>query len=129
MVSAPGCPSASCPLRGQENLPRIGVPRLGLRHLGVITGRVDKSIHSPEHNRLTALLRELREQAGLNQADLADLLGVSQTWVSKYELGERRLDLVQLRQVCEALGTTAAELVSRWESQVRVMRRRKGGGS
>ena len=79
---------------------------------------MDKSIHSPEHNRLTALLRELREQAGLNQADLADRLGVSQTWVSKYELGERRLDLVQLRQVCQALGTTAAELVARWEAEV-----------
>ena len=91
----------------------------------MITRGVEKSIHSPEHNRLTALLRELREQAGLNQADLAERLGVSQTWVSKYELGERRLDLVQLRQVCEALGTTAAEVVSRWEAEVGKLRRAK----
>lgn len=95
---------------------------------GLITTGVDKSIHSPEHNRLTALLRQLREEAGLTQTDLAERLKVSQTWISKYENGERRLDLVQLRQVCNALGTTAAEVVGRWEIEVgRLRRHRKQG--
>jgi transcriptional regulator with XRE-family HTH domain len=80
---------------------------------------MDKTIHSPEHARLIALLRELRLAAGLNQSDLAERLRVSQTWVSKYENGERRLDLVQLRRVCEVLGTTTAEVVRQWEAEVR----------
>ncbi|MEA3078187.1 MAG: hypothetical protein QOF60_3095 [Actinomycetota bacterium] len=80
---------------------------------------MDKTIHSPEHAHLIALLRALRLAAGLNQSDLAERLGVSQTWVSKYENGERRLDLVQLRRVCEVLGTTTAEVVRRWEAEVR----------
>ena len=92
-----------------------------------MTGGVEKSIHSPEHNRLTDLLRELRQDAGLNQTELAERLGVSQTWVSKYELGERRLDLVQLRQVCQALGMSAAKFVAQWEAEVGKLRRTKKG--
>jgi transcriptional regulator with XRE-family HTH domain len=79
---------------------------------------VEKSIHSPEHARLVALLRQLRLDAGLRQEELAERLGVNQTWVSKYENGERRLDLVQLHRVCDALGTTAAALVKQWEAAI-----------
>jgi transcriptional regulator with XRE-family HTH domain len=78
---------------------------------------VDKSIHSPEHARLTALLRQVRQEAGLHQTELARRLGVSQTWVSKYENGERRLDLVQLHWVCQAMGVSLADLVSRWKPE------------
>lgn len=78
-----------------------------------------KSIHSAEHQRLTALLRHLRKDAGLNQGELADRLGKPQSFVSKYETGERRLDLIELRQVCSALGVTLGELVSRFEGQLR----------
>lgn len=77
---------------------------------------MNKSIHTPEHGRLVALLRQLREQAGLRQEELAERLGVNQTWVSKYEVGERRLDLVQLRCVCRALGVSVGEVVNRWEA-------------
>jgi transcriptional regulator with XRE-family HTH domain len=76
---------------------------------------VEKSIHSPEYDRLVAVLRELREEAGLHQAELAERLEATQTWVSKYENGERRLDLVQLHWVCQALGVSVGELVRRWE--------------
>lgn len=75
-----------------------------------------KSIHSPGHERLVALLRELRQEAGLTQTELAERLGVNQTFVSKYELGERRLDLVQLTEVCRALGQPVGLVVQRWES-------------
>lgn len=79
---------------------------------------MEKSIHAPEHEKLTQLLRRLRLDAGLNQADVAARLGVGQTWVSKHEIGERRLDLVQLRLVCEALGVTLTDLVRRWERSI-----------
>jgi transcriptional regulator with XRE-family HTH domain len=75
---------------------------------------VEKSITTAGHARLASLLRELRLKAGLHQSELAERLGVSQTWVSKYENGERRLDLVQLEKVCEAIGVDLIELVGQW---------------
>ncbi len=65
--------------------------------------------------RLQGLLREARTAAGLRQADLARRLGKPQSFVSKYESGERRLDLVELRQVCAAIGISLEELVRRFE--------------
>ena len=83
--------------------------------MGSPTPWVRKSIHSPEHQRLTALLRQLRKDAGLNQGDLADRLGKPQSFVSKYETGERRLDLIELQHVCTVLGVTLGELVRQFE--------------
>jgi transcriptional regulator with XRE-family HTH domain len=82
----------------------------------VPTYAVEKSIQTPGHTRLAALLRQRRLDAGLQQTELAEKLGVSQTWVSKYENGERRLDLVQLKAVCGALGQDLRKLVAEWES-------------
>ena len=70
-----------------------------------------KTIHTPEHERLIKRLVQLREEAGLRQTDLAERLGRPQSFVSKYETGERRLDVVELRTICSALGTTLEELV------------------
>lgn len=74
-----------------------------------------RTIHTEEHRRLIALLREHREAAGLRQVDLAERLDRPQSFVSKYEAGERRLDLVELRSVCVALGVSLADVVLRWE--------------
>jgi transcriptional regulator with XRE-family HTH domain len=52
------------------------------------------------------LLREIRERQGLSQKTVAVRLGLPQSYISKYELGERRLDFVETMVVCEALGTT-----------------------
>jgi hypothetical protein len=43
---------------------------------------------------------------------------MSQSFVSKYEMGERRLDLIEVRSVCHALGTTLAEVVEVLESRL-----------
>jgi ribosome-binding protein aMBF1 (putative translation factor) len=72
---------------------------------------VEKSIGSPDHHRLGQRLRQLREAAGLRQAELAERLDVSQSFVSNVENGERRLDLIELRQVCRALDADLVELV------------------
>ncbi|MFH1921840.1 MAG: helix-turn-helix transcriptional regulator [Planctomycetota bacterium] len=68
-----------------------------------------------EQARLQALLREIRVDAGLRQVDLADKLRQPQSFVSKYESGERRLDVLELRQVCQAAGITLEEFVARLE--------------
>ncbi len=75
-----------------------------------------KSIHSPEHDRLAALLRQLREDAEVRQVDLAEALGKPQSFVSKVESGERRLDLLELRTYCEALDVSLVDFVGRFEA-------------
>lgn len=74
-----------------------------------------KSVHQSEQERLERLLRVVRQEAGLTQQDLADRLAKPQSFVSKIESGERRLDLLELREVCEALGTTLIAFVRRYE--------------
>ena len=64
---------------------------------------------------MQSLLRQIREQAGLRQADLAQRIGQTQSFVSKYESGERRLDLLELRQVCEAAEISLSEFVRMFE--------------
>jgi transcriptional regulator with XRE-family HTH domain len=67
--------------------------------------------------RLAKLLRELRTDAGLRQVDLAERLGEPQSYVSKYESGEQRLDLLELRAVCRAVGASLVQLVERFEGE------------
>jgi transcriptional regulator with XRE-family HTH domain len=50
-----------------------------------------------------ALLREARIKAGLKQSELANRLGVHQQFVSKYETGERRLDVGAVLEICGVL--------------------------
>lgn len=67
--------------------------------------------------RLLALLRRMRLDAGLRQADLARKLRQPQSFVSKYESGERRIDILELREICMALGVSLSEFVRRWENE------------
>jgi len=80
---------------------------------------MEKSIHSPEQTTLQRLLRQIRRGAGLRQEDLAQLLGKPQSFVSNYERGERRLDLLELRQICQAVGIPLIALVQRFEESLR----------
>lgn len=75
-----------------------------------------KSLYSPEHDVLAALLRAVRREAGLGQAEVGRRLGRPQSFVSKYEAGQRRLDLVELRAVCRVLGWDLRAFVARWEA-------------
>lgn len=77
---------------------------------------MDKSIYSAEYQRLCALLRELRQEAGLTQVDVAERLDEPQSFVSKYESGERRLDVIELGHVAHALGVTALLVLERLDA-------------
>jgi transcriptional regulator with XRE-family HTH domain len=79
---------------------------------------MEKSIFTPEHEALQRVLRQIRLGAGLRQEDLAERLKEPQSFVSKYESGERRLDLIELRQIGQAVGVTLLELVRRFEEQL-----------
>lgn len=70
---------------------------------------MEKSIYSDEYSAVTDILKELRREAGLTQVQLADQLGQSQSLYSKYERGELRLDIIQLRTVGRLLGLSLTE--------------------
>ena len=65
-----------------------------------------------------ALLRQIRLDAKLRQVDLAERLGQPQSFVSKYESGERRLDILELRSLCKAVGITLEQFVARLEERL-----------
>lgn len=69
---------------------------------------------------LRSLLRAIRREAGLTQVQLAKKLGRMQSYVSKYELGERRLDVLELRELCQAVGITVEAFVRRLERDLRL---------
>jgi transcriptional regulator with XRE-family HTH domain len=74
-----------------------------------------KTIFSPEQERFLELLRRTREEAGITQVELAVKLKVPQSFVSKVESGERRVDLVELQRICKALGASLTKFVRKFE--------------
>jgi transcriptional regulator with XRE-family HTH domain len=69
--------------------------------------------YSPRYGRFRALLRQIREEAGFNQTALAQKLGKPQTFVSKSELGERRMDFLETLDFCEACHVSPIEFIDR----------------
>jgi transcriptional regulator with XRE-family HTH domain len=64
---------------------------------------MQKSLNSPEYERLIAMLVALRHAAGIRQQKLAEKLKKPQSFIAKYEGGERRIDLVEFIAIARAL--------------------------
>jgi transcriptional regulator with XRE-family HTH domain len=75
-----------------------------------------KSIYSRRQEALCEYLQEVRKTAGLTQAALAKRLRRPQSFVAKYEQGQRRLDIIELITVLEVLNANLATLVERVKS-------------
>jgi transcriptional regulator with XRE-family HTH domain len=60
----------------------------------------------------------MRRERGLTQVELAGLLGKPQSYVSKFESGERKVDLPELDQICEALKVSLDTLVRRYKREL-----------
>ena len=76
---------------------------------------VSKVTVKHDREQLAELLRQLRIKAKLRQVDMAAKLDEPQSYVSRYESAEQRLDLIELRRICNVLGMTLAEFVQRFE--------------
>jgi transcriptional regulator with XRE-family HTH domain len=79
---------------------------------------MEKSIYTREHEILHRLLRQVRMKAGLTQVQLAKKLKLTQSLFSKMERGDCRLDTVQLRTICQALGVGLLEFIGRYEQEL-----------
>ncbi|RWQ17651.1 helix-turn-helix transcriptional regulator [Mesorhizobium sp.] len=71
-----------------------------------------KSLRSPRHQRFLAQLISLRKAKGLTQTQVAEKLGRPQSFVAKYEGGERRLDMIEFLDVAAALDADPCQLLS-----------------
>ncbi len=70
------------------------------------------TIYNPAYINLIEKLKSIREQSGLTQAQLGDKLGKDQTFVSKFENRERRLDVLEVRDVCRVLDAPFLEVIA-----------------
>jgi transcriptional regulator with XRE-family HTH domain len=61
------------------------------------------------------LLRRVRIEAKLTQKELAQMLGVTQARISKYEQGKRRIDMLELKRICDAADLSLIEFTKRFE--------------
>jgi transcriptional regulator with XRE-family HTH domain len=71
-----------------------------------------KTLSSAAYQQFTSLLKGARMAAGLNQEDVAARLNRPQSFVSKYESGERRLDVIEYLEVCSALGISPHDIIA-----------------
>ncbi|MGA3145243.1 MAG: helix-turn-helix transcriptional regulator [Verrucomicrobiota bacterium] len=69
---------------------------------------MSKSAFTKSNDEFCALLKELRVSKGLTQADVAERLRLPQSYVSKVETGERRIDFVETAAFCGAIGVDLA---------------------
>jgi transcriptional regulator with XRE-family HTH domain len=76
-----------------------------------------RGVHREEYAKLRQALVAAREAAGVTQTALAHRLGRSQSFVAKYELGERRLDIIDYLAVCKELGVDPSKLLSQVVSE------------
>jgi len=70
-----------------------------------------KGFQDSRYRELIAQLRAEREKQGLSQEALAERLGTHQQFVSRYEIGERRLDILEYMDVAAALGLEPSVLM------------------
>lgn len=76
-------------------------------------------IYEPEYRVLMDCLKAYRLQSKMTQQELADSLGCSQAYVSKYEQGQKRLDVIEIRKICGCLGVDLIELISEFEDRLK----------
>jgi transcriptional regulator with XRE-family HTH domain len=72
-----------------------------------------KSLHTSEYEAFRKLLLTVREEAGLTQLEVATRLSKPQSFVAKYEGGERRLDVIEFMEICEALKVDPNDLINK----------------
>ena len=82
-----------------------------------IARHMQKTLYTRQYQVLLTMLREARDASGTFQADIAKQLEISQSVVSKCELGQRRIDVVELKLWLDVLGVGLIEFLSEFEAR------------
>jgi transcriptional regulator with XRE-family HTH domain len=72
---------------------------------------MEKSQHTARYKRLLEALKQARERSGLTQAEVIQRLDVYASFLSKVESGERRLDVVELAELCKIYNVGLVEFL------------------
>lgn len=86
--------------------------------------RRPKSIHDPAYRQLCTILKQMREEAGLTQRELAEILDEHRSFVWKSEAGERRIDAVELIRWSLGCGVRPEEVFAQIKKKVKTPKRR-----
>lgn len=78
-------------------------------------GNMDKSIHSHLYHQV---IGRLRGKLGITQVQLADLLKVNQTFISRVETCDRRLDIIELHHICQVLGISFIDFIQEVDKDI-----------
>ena len=70
---------------------------------------------------LRNVLKSMRDAAGYTQEQMAELLGKPQSYISKYENGERRLDFIEVLEICDALHVSIQECMSGYKKELEMV--------
>jgi hypothetical protein len=87
---------------------------IGLEENAFQNGAMPNPIHDPRYKIFREMLTEARKEKGLLESDIDEKLGKNQPYVSKYERGERRLDLPEFLDVADALGINPAQFIEKY---------------
>lgn len=118
-VSAVG-PSMPYPINEYKRAFRVhGNRLLTCRPRKWAGGMKRTSLHTPEYTAVVALLRDLRLESGLSQAEAAAKVDRPQTWLSALEVGGRGLDLVQVRELAAVYGLDFPAFARRLEERLK----------
>jgi transcriptional regulator with XRE-family HTH domain len=78
---------------------------------------MQKSLKSPEYARLVAMLVAVRKRVRISQQPMAKKLGRPQSFIAKYEGGERRIDVIEFIEIARALGADPVKLFRNFVSE------------
>ena len=77
------------------------------------------ALHRPQYELFRKLMIEARERSGLTQVQVAAALGRPQSFISKYERGDRRLDFSEFVEIAEVLGVDTAAFLAAYRNGVK----------
>ncbi len=88
---------------------------MGYSAIPLTLHRMAKVLWEPRQQAFREALRAMRKAASLSQVELAEKLDKPQSFVSKYESGERRLEYVEVELVCRACGKSLSEFAEQFQ--------------
>lgn len=77
------------------------------------------SLYDPCYKIFVECLRDFRAQSRMTQQELASQLNCPQSYISKYEQGQKRLDIIEIKRICNVFGVSLTEFAEEYETRLK----------